>query len=357
MFYLTKKKFVDLLSQVKFPARIFNDLGIRISYFLKLSYVPFLPSSLDIEPVNYCNFRCPHCQVTHWQKEKKELDYKSFETLIKKLPQLIWIKIQGMGEPLLNKDLIPMLRLGNERSIRMSFTSNGSIFNRNIAEKVANLDNTSITFSIDGASAGVFEKIRVGSRFESVCQNIKQLTEIIGQSDKSPQVKAWMVVTKSNLREVGDVVRLVERLGVRSITFQLFLNDWGKSEMSSYIDDIKLISNNLSSKEIVLALEQAKKIAKEIGVEIRIYYGDFYTKKRICSWPWKSSYICANGDVVPCSILADSETVKMGNVFENSLSEIWNSEKYRNFRDQHINHDLPSYCRHCYLDCEVNSKD
>jgi radical SAM protein with 4Fe4S-binding SPASM domain len=351
MFKLTKYNAYTLLSQFRTPFKILNDLGMRLSYLFGLKKFPFLPSSLDIESVNNCNFRCPHCQVTHWDKEVSHLQISAFEKVLNQFPSLIWVKLQGMGEPLLNKNLIPMLQLGEKRNIWMSFTTNASLLNHRIASQIATLTKTSVYFSIDGASAEVFESIRVGSRFSVVCENIKSFTSLIKIKNKS-RITAWMVLTKQNFHEVEDVVLLVKKLGITKLTLQPFLNNWGKDEMADYIDELKLSPSQIFSDTTDATLAKAQKFAKEQGIKLEIYRRDFYTKHRKCPWPWKSAYICTNGDVVPCPILADSDTVKMGNIYEQDFREIWNSEQYQELRRCHINYDLPKYCQHCYLNTE-----
>lgn len=349
MFRASRERINTLLKQVRYPRKLINDIGMRIGYLLKLQHLPFLPSSLEVEPINSCNFRCPHCQVTHWDKDVLKLKIDKFDTILKQLPRLIWVKLQGMGEPLLNRELIPMLKLGESKNIKMSLTTNGSLLSGKAAHSLADLKNTSINVSIDGASAQTFEQIRVGSKFDVVCKNIKEFMDLVDHENKS-SINAWMVLTKRNYHEAEDVVKLVKELGLRSLTLQVFINDWGKDDLSEYAGSISLISDNAFSKQLNQVLSRVKETAAKEDIDLRIYDGDFYTESRICSWPWKSSYICSNGDVVPCCMLADSDTVKMGNVFEEEFKEIWNSEKYKDFRVRHIKHDVPSYCRHCYTD-------
>ncbi|PZD71904.1 Putative mycofactocin radical SAM maturase MftC [Acaryochloris thomasi RCC1774] len=349
MFRISGEKFNTLLKQVRHPDKIINDLGMRVGYLLKLKHLPFLPSSLEVEPINSCNFRCPHCQVTHWDKEALKLKIDRFEAILKQLPKLIWVKLQGMGEPLLNRELIPMLELGESKNIKMSLTTNGSLLSGKAAHSLADLTNTSINVSIDGASAQTFEQIRVGGKFDVVCKNIKEFMNLVDHKNKS-NINAWMVLTKRNFHEADDVVKLVKELGLKSLTLQIFINDWGKDDLSEYADSISLVSDESFSKQLNQVLSQVKETAAKEDVDLRVFDGDFYTESNICSWPWKSSYICSNGDVVPCCMLADSDTVKMGNVFEEDFKDIWNSEKYQDFRVRHIKHDLPSYCQHCYTD-------
>ncbi len=49
-------------------------------------------------------------------------------------------------------------------------------------------------------------------------------------------------------------------------------------------------------------------------------------------------------------ILADADTVKMGNVFEQDFATIWNDAPYRTLRQQIRDHQLPEFCKNCYSD-------
>ena len=66
------------------------------------------------------------------------------------------------------------------------------------------------------------------------------------------------------------------------------------------------------------------------------HYADQY-----CEFPWMSTTIMADGNVVPCTQVSNSELV-MGNINENSLDEIWNSEKYKQLRKMHISGNFPN---------------
>lgn len=75
----------------------------------------------------------------------------------------------------------------------------------------------------------------------------------------------------------------------------------------------------------------------------------FFRKRKKCDWPWTKAYIAFNEDVVPCCYLGDSDTIKMGNIFEKDFPEIWNSKEYHDFRDRIRTHNLPDFCKNCYI--------
>jgi radical SAM protein with 4Fe4S-binding SPASM domain len=104
------------------------------------------------------------------------------------------------------------------------------------------------------------------------------------------------------------------------------------------------------SEEVLAVLKESQRVAREKQVDLRIYYGDFYSRKKKCNWPWISAFITSSGDVTPCCMLADSDIIKMGNIFEDDFSKIWNSKEYQDFRKRIKTHNLHDFCKKCYID-------
>ena len=116
---------------------------------------------MDIEPTTGCNFRCTMCQVSSPNFISKNLDYEMFKQVIDGNKQLLKIKLQGMGEPLVNNNFFNMVEYASKYSIVSEITTNGSLLNQNNILKLQKSNLSRITVSIDGATPGVFEKIRV----------------------------------------------------------------------------------------------------------------------------------------------------------------------------------------------------
>ena len=130
---------------------------------------------MDIEPTTGCNFRCTMCQVSSPNFISKNLDYEMFKQVIDGNKQLLKIKLQGMGEPLVNNNFFNMVEYASKYSIVSEITTNGSLLNQNNILKLQQSNLSRITVSIDGATPDVFEKIRVKSNFETVISNCKNL--------------------------------------------------------------------------------------------------------------------------------------------------------------------------------------
>lgn len=333
-----------LARALKKPSLIWNYIGTRLCARYRPDSVPFLPVHLDIEPNNTCNFSCSHCQVTYWDKERVYLDPAGLRRILDQFEGFLRVKLQGMGEPLLNKDLAELLREGEAYGAEMSIISNGSIYTEEIAEELMRLRTTLITFSLDGATSSIFEKIRSGSNFEKVKENIDRFVRARG-SASSPILAAWTVVTRDNVEELPGIVALADSLGLDCLTIQTFLSDWGKSEMQRHTDPVKV---ELESERLLKALDRATIAARSARLDLKIVSHDYYSSDHPCPWPWTSAFIAANGDVVPCCIIADSDIAFMGNLFEEDFRTIWNGEAYRALRDRIRTNDIPEYCRGCY---------
>ena len=330
---------------IRNPRSGLDWVGTRVGYALRWKKVPFLPVAIDIEPNNTCNFKCTHCQVTYWDKKPAYFDSEIFVKVLKQIPNLMKVKLQGMGEPLLNKQLIPMLEAGEQQGVRMHFHTNGSICDPIKADRLAQLDRTHITYSIDGATAETFAQMRPGSRFNQIVENIQMLMS--KRSGSNLLVSAWTVVTQKNVHELPQIIQLAKKLGLDFIAIQPYLTSWGKEDMESHTNDIQVTT---ASDTFATQLATAKATATDVGIDLIVNEYSRFCHDKPCAWPWKSAFIAANGDVVPCCVVADSDVVKMGNVFEQDFKEIWNSAAYQELRAQIINRDLPEYCKNCYVD-------
>ena len=331
---------------IRNPRSGLDWVGTRVAYAMRWKKVPFLPVAIDIEPNNTCNFKCTHCQVTYWDKKPAYFNSEIFIKVLKQIPNLMKVKLQGMGEPLLNKQLIPMLQAGEQQGVRMHFHTNGSICDPVKADRLAQLDRTHITYSIDGATTETFTQMRPGSRFNQIVENIQMLISK-RSSGSNLLVSAWTVVTQKNVHELPQIIQLAKKLGLDFIAIQPYLTSWGKEEMESHTNDIQVTT---ASETFATQLATAKATATEAGIDLIINEYSRFCREKPCAWAWKSAFIAANGDVVPCCVVADSDVVKMGNVFEQDFKEIWNSSAYQELREQISNHDLPEYCKNCYVD-------
>ena len=336
-------KYLIWFPKKKIFLKLYNFLKFYLSKKSKTLNLNYLPITMDIEPTTGCNFRCTMCQVSSPNFISKNLDFETFKQVVDENKQLLKIKLQGMGEPLVNNNFFNMVEYASKYSIVSEITTNGSLLNQKNILKLKNSNLSRITISIDGATEEVFQKIRVKSNFKTVISNCKDLIRSYKKKLIRPEISAWCVIQIDNVAEFEDIYELCKDIGFDKLTYQFHLSGWGKDEWNNINKNKKINIKSIKQK-----IDEIKKRGTLEGLEINIFEENLLNFSKQCVWPWESSYISKTGDVVPCCIIGDEKVVSFGNINKNSFKEIWNSDNYKNFRSDIKNNKIPSYCQNCY---------
>jgi uncharacterized radical SAM superfamily Fe-S cluster-containing enzyme len=92
-----------------------------------------LPSPVEayFEVANRCNSKCVTCPLTFSPQEAaKQLSLDEFRRLVDQLPALRRAVMQGIGEPLLNRELPAMIRCLKDRGVYVVFNTNAALLTR-----------------------------------------------------------------------------------------------------------------------------------------------------------------------------------------------------------------------------------
>src|SRR5260370_18006876 len=86
---------------------------------------PPLPRSLSLETTSRCNSLCETCILTFGGREpQKDLGWDEFRRVVDQFPALDRVLLHGIGEPLLNRDLIRMIIHLKKYGATVLFNSN-----------------------------------------------------------------------------------------------------------------------------------------------------------------------------------------------------------------------------------------
>src|SRR6516165_8252448 len=89
------------------------------------------PVEAYFEVANRCNSKCATCPLTFSpQEQAKQLSLDDFKAIVKQMPDLRRAVMQGIGEPLLNRDLAPMIRHLKQRDVYVVFNTNAALLTR-----------------------------------------------------------------------------------------------------------------------------------------------------------------------------------------------------------------------------------
>jgi len=307
-----------------------------------------LPKRIDIEPTIRCNYACIYCQRTYWSRKAPDLTIKNFIKIYKMFGRLEKIKLQGFGEPLLNKNLFSMIKYAKKGGTLVEIFTNGSILDRdNRAAKLVTSGVNIVRISMDAGTKNLFESLRPKSKFEEVLGNSELLikkNQMYGTTNLV--VEWWVVATYNNISALPKIIQNASNIGIETVYVQMELNAY---QYKSEIGD-KLIPLHVSTMDnLSEIIEEAEISAKKYNIKLELEYTKGYSIKRKCHWPFDSCFISVEGFVVPCCTIGDPEIINFGNVFEEDFSEIWNSDRYKSFRNSILNNQLKECCRVCYF--------
>ncbi len=199
----------------------------------KTAKLDFLPIRLDIENVSRCNFKCIMCIVSQWHKGRRaeDLSLKNFKKIIDEFYSLVEIKLQGLGEPLMQgNDYFKMIKYAKDKNIWVRTVTNASLLHiKDNYKKLIDTNVDEVQISFDGATKNVFEKIRRQSKFEQILKNCESINKYAKNNNRNV-IKAWCCLQKNNYDEFFEIIKICSKLGFNQIVFSLDLGGAGISK-------------------------------------------------------------------------------------------------------------------------------
>lgn len=203
------------------------------------------------------------------------------------------------GEPLLHAEIVNMIAYIKSRGLGISLFTNGMRLDREMGKAILMSGVNSadyITFSIQGYSREVHERLMVGVNHEKVVQNI------------------------------ADFVTLRRECGVNGPIIQtvLYRMPENEHEVLQYIKRWEKVVDQALCSTITQSFEDYKRESA----------GLIPPKKKSCRSLWERMTVYWNGDVTTCLEDVDGDYV-VGNLENQSIKDIWNGARLSTMRRLH----------------------
>lgn len=321
------------LGMLRFPKRLWNFIKYGLSRFNHR--VNYLPTMMDLEPTQRCNYQCVMCAP--FSKKRSDMTFPEFKKIVDQQYGLIEIKIQGVGEPLLCRDFFKMIAYARSKMLWIRTTVNGSLLHLDDNyKKLVDSGVHDINISIDGADREIYEKIRRGGKFETITRNCKLINDYNNKVKKT-QVRAWVVIQKQNQHQFFAFPRFFADLGFREMTLSFAMHNYGRH------------GSNPHAAALGFTEEQFKRlfaVCDDMGIKVSFFFHPSFTPQKFCRIPFKRIYITTDGQILPCCYIANQEMVNFGGY--DNFKDIW-FNKYVGLRKSMKKIDLvPAYCHDCY---------
>jgi radical SAM protein with 4Fe4S-binding SPASM domain len=303
-----------------------------------------LPKELYVEVTNRCNSLCETCIRTFMTREPlRDLTLDEFRALVDQVPALERAVLHGVGEPLLNHDLVDMVAhlKCRDNPPRVLFNSNAILLTQEIQESLITVGLDEYRISTDAAHRDLYARIRGVDGFDRMAENVEEFAQRIQQIGHGPRLSLWFTALYENVGDLPDVVRLAHRMGVREVYVQrlVYYGEGLALQQQSLFRSMRAAEESL--------LNEAEALAEALGVSFRASGATSPRKSLLssdgdhrpwsrCRRPSSLMYISANGNVLPCCFspytTRDYQGLILGNAFQQPLVDIWHGAAYERFR-------------------------
>lgn len=336
-----------------------NKLGraaIPLRYFFELTYL--------------CNLNCPYCYVGD-ERKKNELITEEWFKVIDQIPWYSFVTLVG-GEPLIRKDFIQILEKVAKKTFgKLNVVTNGILINDEIIDVFIRTKMMLLSVSLDGYGENHDKNRDKEGIFDKIISNLDNLNSKRGKCGKL-MVDIKTIVLENNLDDLPKLYRLCEDMNFDflSISF-LRNNDLKQNSILRETFGEEFYAQKYPIKPY-FDMEHFKEIYKEIegmkgktqlrfspkfegkytleDIEKFFNYGENKLIQEMyepCKYPYSNMMINPQGDVYPCLSL------KIGNVKEKSLKEVFNDPKFCCFRK---NLKCSKVFESCQMCCELQVK-
>lgn len=331
-----------------------------------------LPPVLYIETVRGCPYTCAMCHIR--QTKPKRIDQELLKKIEPAFPGLEIMAIHGLGEPLL-ADLDYFVDKAVENDTVLHMNTTGFFMDKKKCDLLAKA-RLSIRFSIHSGTPKSYKNI-MGQDFNKVRDNIAYLMEQVAPERDKHYFCFSFIVIKENVDEIEDFLRLAHELDIRDVRFQR-LNSNFNSMRGYKLPDRDFTFNYFKqfNQGVVNTFQERlpryKQLSEELGINIgwgtmptrmgqgynplqtmntvarEVFKTNIFPLSRPagrCLAPWFGQPIVRqNGNVTMCCA---APFYVIGNLYESTLAEIWNSDKIQRIRESFKKGRIPRECGYC----------
>lgn len=306
----------------------------------------FLLTSLYLYLVAYCNLSCAHCWISP-EFSRRRQEGIPFDALTRTISEAKALGLQNVkltgGEPLLYRNIGELLAFLSREKINISVETNGTLIDREIADRFSACDVEQISVSLDAATEKVHDELRgVEGSFRRTLNGLGFLSKY------NLNFQIIMTLQRRNKEEIEDLIRLSRDVGASSLKINHLLpcgrgRDAFKHEQNLELEELirlyQMVEKNwprLDGLDIIFDLPVAFRSIEDIKT------------KGICECHILNILgILANGDFSICGIGQTVEELRMGNICRDSISKVWeNTLTLKNLRKS-LPWKLKGICGQC----------
>jgi len=321
--------------------------GVQLSRALDRNLAgPFV---VYIEVTKKCNVRCQFCDI--WIAKEETKNEMSTEDLLRLTADLKELGTKAValfgGEALLRRDLFDVIAAMKRAGLYITLDTNGYLLPQ-FHERIDDSGVDMLVASLDGAREPLVDSLRgLPGTFKRTVEGLRLLR---ARNTKMKLVINTLIV-RDNFRELLDVIRLGEELGIRNFRLLAFNSIYPYNMCGQQSMNLNLHPEELP--ELQEKIEEVIQYCKSRDLTLNPHeflrgIPDYYSRNHPavnCYVGYASLNIWNNGDVGYCVGIPGG----VGNIRNTPLLDIWQSKEFAQRRSE----TMSEPCNKCYVACHL----
>ncbi len=282
----------------------------------------FICFSAHWELTYKCNLRCRHCYASGME-DRQEFSYEKAKSIIDELKNMgcLYLIFSG-GEVLMRDDFFDIASYAREQGFALRLMTNATLIDEAVSEKIASLYPLAVETSIYAADKYLHDAITSSAgSFDKTIKAVRLLKK------RNIKVVLKFLIMNDNIEKFRAVKSLAEEIG------------------ADFVFDFCVVGRNNGSRgPLRYRLNEEKIKDFFVSNNIPLNKREADDEALLCIAGFNNIFITPYLDVYPCIGL----NVKLGNLYEKDLKDIWCSSEELNFIRNIKLPDLPK-CKRCDL--------
>jgi MoaA/NifB/PqqE/SkfB family radical SAM enzyme len=294
----------------------------------------YRPSSLFLEITTECNLRCKQCLLWTTREPPGTLGFAEKSELIRQFAALAksgMVTFHG-GEPLLKpEELFGLVALARSFGLVTSTNTNGTLFEGDLAARMAASGPDYLAFSLDSHRAEVHDWIRGRQgTFAKTTEAIRAAVAAKRNAPGSPlRIMINAILCRETIGEVEGMTDFASALGVDGLLFQALSstfanpNDTDPFFEANFPKDLAVVDRALDFLEERRGAGLLWNSQQDFAWMRRYFRDPAFTSDPVCGAAESNVIVDMLGNVQLCFSMRSKVTGSfLGNVRETSLAEI-----------------------------------
>lgn len=292
-----------------------------------------------------CNLRCVGCRF-HSPKANMpapgdqsvhDISFELVEVLCRDLQKMgtSSLMLLGEGEPLLHPRLVDIVAAGKRAGLQVSLLTNGTLLDCQNVQALFDAGLDLLRVSLWATTPEEYARNYPATdpkMLERVLAGVRLAVAMKAESGrKLPRLGLHQPLDHYNAANMGALVDLALALGCDSVSFSPLRPLRGAlNEAALSADEEAAVRRSLA--QLRTRLRATRLTHNFDETLLRYKAGEGAWRDLPCYVGWAQVRVKVDGTILPCGCC----DLPMGNLYQNSLPEIWNSAAYRSFRARTI---------------------